>query len=116
MLSSLFILAVVIAHSASGGVFTTAQLWSIIGVGIAALGLIGGWFSKARLTRQHKDSDSINLYIHFVDDLQVELKRLHDLLLEERRDCAAEGRAYQLTIEKLEMKILALQRQIEEAG
>jgi hypothetical protein len=91
--------------------FGPAQFWTIVGVALTAIGLLGGWIAKMKTGKRDKKTDSLSLYIHFVDDLQVELKRLHDLLTEERAESARALREKDLIIERLEMKILALQQE-----
>ncbi len=107
LLSVLFFLA-------ASAYFGPAQFWTIIGVALTAIGLIGAYVIRLKNNRKDKQEDSLSLYVHFVDDLQVELKRLHDMLTEERAMTAKTVRDRDVQIEKLEMKALALQQLIEE--
>jgi hypothetical protein len=105
---------VVLAAIAASAYFGPAQLWTIIGVVLTAIGLVGAYVIRLKTARKDKKEDGLSLYVHFVDDLQVELKRLHDVLTEERAMTAKTVRDRDVQIEKLEMKALALQQLIEE--
>lgn len=107
-------MVVSIAIIAASAYFGPAQVWTIIGVALTAIGMLGAWVIRMRNAAKDKRSDNLSLYIHFVDDLQVELKRLHDLLVEERAENVKAQRDKDVQIEKLEMKALALQQVIEE--
>ena len=91
--------------STASAYFGPGQFWTIVAVGLVLIGWLGTWVTRLKLKSREKGENSLNLYIAFVDDLQVELKRLHDLLTEERQECAASIRDRDLVIVKLQQKI-----------
>jgi hypothetical protein len=96
-----------------GTTFFGPAFWSIAGVGIGALGLVGGWFGSIKRHGKDKKEEGLSLYVHFVDDLQVELKRLHGLVVEERSEMVRVVKEKDAIIAILQDKIDALTQEIQ---
>ena len=108
------VISVPLSLIAASAYFGPGQFWTIVGVGLTAIGLLGAWVAKLRKAGSGRREEGLSLYRHFVDDLQVELKRLHDLLNEERKENARVSQEKDIKIDDLELKLLALQRRVRE--
>lgn len=96
--------------------FGPAELWSFLGVALTVIGGMGAWIARIKSSRKDKKEDSLSLYVHFVDDLQVELKRLHDLVLEERQEMARVVKEKDTIISQQAAEIVSLTQQLENKG
>jgi hypothetical protein len=89
-----------------------ALFWAILS---GCVGLIAFLVGALRIFSNHfknKGEGGLSLYVNFVDDLQQELTRFHDQIIEERQENIAKLRDKDLQIERKEVVIQGLREEI----
>jgi hypothetical protein len=93
-------------------VFASALFWSILSGCVALAAFVVGGLRVFSNHYKNKGEGGLSLYVNFVDDLQQELSRLHDQIIEERQENIAKLREKDLEIERKEVVIQGLREEI----
>lgn len=97
----------------SAALFLASSLfWAIFSGCIAFAAFVTGAVRIITNHYKHKGEGGLSLYVNFVDDLQQELTRLHDQIIEERQEAVAKAREKDLEIERQAVIIQGLREEI----